>query len=296
MTSPHAAQPRSIPGRFSSILGLLLTASLAAPACGHEFWIEPTTFHPETGESVGVRLFVGDGFDNGSPYARNPRHLKSFFADTGARHPIPGVAGVEPAGSLVAGEAGSLIVGYESHANTLTLEAQRFESYLLDEGLSHIVDARRERGESALQGREGFSRAAKSLVSVSGGTAGGFDRRIGLVVEIVPLTDPFALNAGDALEVLVLRRGRPLADTQVRAFLRGRPEATFDSRTDGAGMASLPLAHHGTWLLSVVHMERAPAEADVDWLSTWSSLTFHRLSSAARAATAASNPREEHAE
>ena len=35
---------------------------------------------------------------------------------------------------------GVLIVGYESHSSTISLEAERFESYLRDEGLDHVVE------------------------------------------------------------------------------------------------------------------------------------------------------------
>lgn len=256
---------------------LALTVSLAAPALSHEFWIEPLTFAPAAGGSVGVRLFVGDGFENPTPYARNPRHLRSFFVETGERQPVEGRPGGDPAGRVTAPPTGSLLIGYESGPSSISLAADRFEHYLLDEGLEHVVERRRELGESELEGREEFSRAAKSLLRVAdvGHTGSrGFERRLGLAVEIVPEADPTLLRPSVPLGIVVLRHGEPLTGAQVRVFRRGAPEATFAVRTDRSGRASVPLARPGVWLLSVVHMERAPAGGEVDWLSTWSSFTF----------------------
>jgi len=43
-------------------LGVLVVAAIAlsrAPVFAHDLWIEPTTFSPEPGQIVGVRLRVG---------------------------------------------------------------------------------------------------------------------------------------------------------------------------------------------------------------------------------------------
>jgi hypothetical protein len=106
---------------------LALTVLLTAPAAAHEFWIESVDFAPVTGHSVGIRLFVGDGCDNGRPYARNPQHLKAFSSEAVGRRPIAGLPGSEPAGQLVSEAPGLVLVGYESRATTITLEADRFE-------------------------------------------------------------------------------------------------------------------------------------------------------------------------
>ncbi|MBT8216767.1 MAG: hypothetical protein KJO17_07960, partial [Acidimicrobiia bacterium] len=60
----------------------------------------------------------------------------------------------------------------------------------------------------------------------------------------------------------------------------------------------LALDRQGVWLLSVVHMERADPETAVDWVSTWSSLTFSTvpLPPPGKGRAAESNKQKEYAE
>ncbi len=264
------------PARAGSVLASLALAlgALAAPSAAHEFWLVPETFEPPVGARVGVRIFVGDGPENGRAYTRNPFHIKEFKAIASTVSEIDGEPGADPAGSFTASGSGVLALVYSSHPSELTLPAERFESHLLEEGLEHVSRLRAAAGESDQPGTEAFSRCAKSLLRVAGAGPEGHDRRTGLELEIVPLSPPFTPDGSGELPILVLWRGQPLAGAQVRAFVAGRPEATVEVRTGDDGVAIVPLAAPGMRLLSVVHMERAEPGSGVDWRSTWSSLTF----------------------
>ncbi len=260
--------------RASAPALLLATLLVPAAAAAHEFWLLPGSFAPELDQEVSVRIFVGDGFEHGEPYPRNPGHLLSFVHFGEEETPIGGELGDDPAGRFVATQPGVQAISYRSRASSLTLEASRFESYLADEGLEHVIEFRAQAGETATDGREAFSRCAKSLIRVAGGPTEGYDRRLGLDLEIIPTASPFGLETGARLPVLVLWQGEPLAGAQIRAFAEGHPDRTSEVRTGADGTATLTLDPAGVWMLSVVHMERAAPGADVDWESTWSSLTF----------------------
>jgi len=102
--------------------------------------------------------------------------------------------------------------------------------------------------------------AAKALVRVGPPTGGPAERLLvtrplGLPVEIVPAASPHALALGDALPLLVLRGGAPLAGARVAAGVVGagvapamRPRAV--ARTDAAGRAEVRLDVEGTWLVT----------------------------------------------
>ena len=253
---------------------LLTTLLLPAAAAAHEFWLLPDSFAPAVGQRVAVRVFVGDGFEHGEPYPRNPRHIRSFWLEGERATPIEGASGDEPAGSFIAATSGAQMIGYRSNASNISLAAEPFESYLVKEGLEHVLRLRAQAGETLDEGREAFSRCAKSLIRVGNGPTDGYDRPLGLDLEIVPTGSPFGLEAGSTLPVLVLWQGEPLAGAQIRAFAEGHPDRTFEVRTGDDGTTTLTLDPAGTWMLSVVHMERAAPGSDVDWQSTWSSLTF----------------------
>ncbi|HVE65154.1 MAG TPA: DUF4198 domain-containing protein [Thermoanaerobaculia bacterium] len=240
----------------------------------HDFWIEPSTFRPAVGASVGIGLRVGEGF-RGDPVPRAPDRIVRFALFSPSREtPIDGVPGHDPAGVARISEPGIQIVGYRSKASTVELEAAKFEQYLKEEGLQSIVAERARRGESRKPSREVYSRSAKALLAAGGAGRFGHDRVIGLTLELVAEKNPYALLAGGSLPMRLEYHGKPLAGTLVVALNRVAPERTFSSRTDARGRVSFVLAKPGQWLVKSVHMVRAPAGSGADWESVWASLTF----------------------
>ena len=86
----------------------------------------------------------------------------------------------------------------------VTLDADKFEKYLGEEGLERIIGMRRERGEGDKPGREVFSRSAKTLVIAGDGGAQGFDRVLGLTLELVLLKDPRKRGPNQPLPIELL--------------------------------------------------------------------------------------------
>jgi hypothetical protein len=136
--------------------------------------------------------------------------------------------------------------------------------------------------------RELFARSVKCLLWVGGGTseaAGGPSAGsavgpiLGQELELVPLADPFAPEAGE-LPLRVLLRGEPAAGVLVEAAsLAGGEAPPSRAVSDAAGVVRLVLpaaAGPAGWLVSAVVLEPAPAGADAHWRSVWSSLTFER--------------------
>jgi uncharacterized GH25 family protein len=261
---------------FQQLGAVLLLGTLATPALlAHNFWIEPTAFTPAPGQRVAVRLRVGQELQ-GDPVPRDPSLMKRFVTvgPSGAEVAVPGVPNTEPAGFLALQAPGLYTIVYESGRSAVELEAAKFETYLKEEGLE-MVSARRARaGKTAAPAREVFSRSAKSLVAVGDGSGPGFDRVLGLRLELVAEKNPYALANGGELPVRLLYEGKPLAGSLVMALQRGRPGAVASARSDSKGRATLKLDRPGLWLIKAVHMIPAPADAGADWESFWASLTF----------------------
>jgi len=251
--------------------------ALAAPLFAHDFWIEPTSFHPEVGSVVGLSLRVGQGF-RGDPVPLNPGKVVTFVtvSPVGAETPVDGVPGRDPAGRARVTEPGYVVVGYRSSPSFLELPAEKFEAYLKEEGLERVIEARARRGESAKPSKEIYSRCAKSLLDSGGAGTTGFDRALGLRLELVAETSPKKLppNGGGPLPVRLVYGGKPLAGALVVAMNRDDPEKPISARTDRSGRVLLALPRGGVWLVKAVHMIPAPAASGADWESLWASLTF----------------------
>jgi hypothetical protein len=251
----------------------LLAGALASPLLAHDFWIEPTSFRPEVGATVGVRLMIGQGF-RGEALPRNPALIEKFvLVSAGGETEIPGRPADDPAGVVRITAAGLQIVGYRSKDSSVSLEAEKFESYLREEGLEAIVAERARRGESQKPSRELFSRCAKALLSAGSGTT-GYDRALGFTLELLPEKNPYALRSGDELPVRLLFQGKPLPGALVVALPYVTPSEKIAQRTDAHGRVRLRLPYGGVWLVKAVHMVPAPAGSGADWQSLWASLTL----------------------
>lgn len=249
----------------------LLFLCAAANAAAHDFWIEPAS-----GKVVSLRLMQGEHF-RGEPVARDEARIERFVVRDGrGERAIAGANGAEPAGRIEAAP-GLSIIGYRTHPRRHgSMTPERFEAYLREEGLEHIIDLRAQRGQSKKSGTEIFSRSAKSLVLRPGESNTRFHEPLGLRFEIVPESDPYA---GAPVTVRLLFDGRPLPGVRVTALRRGDGAHAAHVRSDEEGRVTLPIAEEGAWLIKAVHMIDAPEGSGADWESIWATLTFERRSS-----------------
>lgn len=255
-------------------LGYFLYA--ARPALAHDFWIEPTTFAPAVGETLGVALRVGH-FGAGDPFVRKPERIVRFaLCQSGAPEaPLSGSAGDNPAGRVTLSRPGAAVLVYQSNRARVTLAGPEFTAYLREEGLTRILARRAHRGETEKPANEAYSRCAKSLVLVGPETAkpspSATDFRIGLPLELVGETVSRKTVTSASHRFRLLFRGKPLTGALVSAIcLDGQ---TARATTDKTGRVTLSLKP-GVWLVKSVHMIPAPPDAHADYESFWASLTF----------------------
>jgi uncharacterized GH25 family protein len=264
---------------WRSLLTLCLLSSFAAQA--HEFWLMPQSFSVPPAQAFQLELRVGAGWP-GESLGRNPAYIERFgLLDAKGELRIGGQPGADPAGVVLSKVPGAAWAVFRSKHSALTLEADKFESYLREEGLEHIIEARRLSGTSQAPGREMYSRCAKSLLQVGTNAktpAALLKRNTGLMLELIPQTDPQQLRGGGAFTVQLLYLNQPLRGALVRALpqtaIDGVSAAQITGRTDDQGRVTLPLSKGGVWLLNAVHMVVAAPQLNADWESVWSSLTF----------------------
>jgi uncharacterized GH25 family protein len=255
------------------LLIALLTLS-AIPLAAHDMWIEPTSFLPDAGTVIGLRLRVGQDF-LGDPLPRDPALIDQFISvDSAGRKPVYGHDGGDPAGLMRVTEPGVVIVGYQSHPKPIVLPAATFNQYIKEEGLDAIAELRAHRNQTNSDAREIFSRCAKSLVRYGTPGEAQSDRVLGFTLELLAGKNPYTLHAGEDFPVNLTYEGHPLAGALVVAMNRANPMAKITARTDAKGHVTFRLPQDGTWLIKAVHMIPAPAGANADWASFWASLTF----------------------
>jgi uncharacterized GH25 family protein len=258
--------------RFPALAAL--AGVLASPLLAHDFWIEPSSFRPPVHETVAARLMVGQNFQ-GEAVPRNPALVRKFsLVFPGGEAPLDGRSGDDPAGVAEIVVPGLQALAYRSGNSLVSLEAQKFEDYLREEGLEKIVAERARRGESQKPSRELFSRCAKALLYAGPLGHAGEDRDVGLTLELRAEKNPYGLRAGTELPVRLTYEGKPLEGALVVALPKGHASEKLSQRTDKNGRVRLRVPYGGVWLVKAVHMVPAPPDSGADWQSLWASLTF----------------------
>lgn len=102
---------------------------------------------------------------------------------------------------------------------------------------------------------EKFISHVPKLIVSSFGLEDGWDEPLGLKYEIIPMTKPFALYAGNLFQGKVLHDGKPAANTEVEVELYNEfgLKAASDAhitqvvKTDDNGVFSFVMNHKGWW-------------------------------------------------
>lgn len=176
---------------------------------------------------------------------------------------------------IVLRTAGTHLVAFDTHPSSIVLAADKFHSYLRDEGLDFVIRKREATGTGSSPGRERFRRNIKTLIQAGARPDATYAVRTGQRLEIVPLANPFARRLGDELGFQVLFDGKPLSNALMQAWhKRGKETSIIKTRTDARGRARVTPTQPGPWMISVVHMVPARNSPDHDWDSYWGNLTF----------------------
>ena len=262
---------------FTSVGAIACALLFSAQVRAHEYWFEPETFFPAAGERTAVHLHVGDGLIKDRqerPFQAVHTPLFRGITPSGNLDLRPAQAeGALPVHVLATGQAGGYLLAMERDWFFISLDARKFEAYLRDEGLEHVIAERAARGETDMAGRERYSRFIKSLLQVGEHRDHTYEKQAGMRLEITPLENPYAKKIGEDLLFQVMFDGKPLAGQAVYADNRG--SATQARVTDRDGRVTMHIERAGLWLLRLVHMRRCTADCGAaDWESFWGAFTF----------------------
>lgn len=269
--------------RSTSSAAILIAASFALfsrSASAHDYWMVPDVLYAQKPPTtLAVRLYVGDAFsaEEEKPHATN-RTAKLLLVSGGGTKDLAAGAkeGEKPAISLPSlSEGGHLVILQRTQAR-VELEAAKFDLYLKEEGLEHVITERRRRNEAAKPGRERYSRYLKALVQIGDKRDDVFGMGADEVLSIRPLQNPAFVEIGKTLPVELRFQGKPLVGAKLEAMSRdGSLEVTHAAYvTNAEGLADVAIPRSGAWILRVTHMIRCAACDDAEWESFWGSYVF----------------------
>ncbi len=217
---------------------------------GHTLWINATGYYSHIGGSTIIFLGWGHRF----PVADfiNKKELQSY----GVISPAGKLIKLSPQGAFQESVLNFNREGYYiAYAST---EPGFYTMAITEKGVEHF-----KRPMNMVKGRilvsDYYQEFAKAILK-SGKDKIGFDRKIGLKMEIVLLSDPSELKMNDFMKVRVFFKGKPLPFIPVYATYEGfskKDDFAFATETDSKGVAMIRVLHWGMWMIKA-HLKKMP--------------------------------------
>lgn len=264
------------------IVSAALALAVAGAASAHDFWIQPARFWIAPGAETSLGILVGHGPARQRWVLRLSRVVALTSVGPGGRRgDLSGAlqqGTYAPDTRLGFAEAGTYVVAFENTPSINSLPAARFNDYLRAEGIRPALLWRESNAATGQPGRESYSRRAKALVQV--GAPGRVPQPqvthpLGLTLEIIPEINPYQPGAARFLPVRIMYRGHLQPGAFVKLTDLDRDEQPVETHvTDANGRAVFQLPRRGQWQMNVVWTRPVRGAPDVDFETTFSSLTF----------------------
>lgn len=268
------------PRLASPVIALTLLLTSASLLAAHDMFVKPTRYFAPENAEVRVRLLNGTFSRSENSIARNRLADASVLTPRG-RIKLDtaewGVKGDTSTFHIHTRAAGTYVIGVSTKPSTIDLSADDFNLYLKDDGIPDVLEARQKGGELAKGAKERYHKHVKSMVQVGSARSELYATPMGYPAEIMPLVNPYTLQAGATLRVRTLVDGKPAANQYVLyggELPSGKGGIEQKStRSDAQGVANIPLSVAGVYYVKFINMVKV-ARDTVDYESKWATLTF----------------------
>ncbi len=241
----------------------------------HRFFIVPEKFALLSGESTRVHCRLTDDFTQ-SDVAISPERINICRIKGNNIHAeiknfyVEGKTLIFDIPKL---EEGAYLIELILKTRIIDLTAEKFNSYLMHENLTQILNLIETQRLHKEIYREQYTHHAKTVIQVgSKRDATFFGKSLSHMLEIIPESDPLQLKECDILKVQVLYEENPLSFAPI-AY--GYSKYPYNTQSDENGMVKLKLFRSGAYFVHTIHM--LPSQGDINWESFWATLTFRVL-------------------
>lgn len=252
---------------------------LATPLFAHETWLMPDSFHPAANSSVSLSMTSGMAFPAlGSGITRS-RIQEAVLSQNGDRRPLVPEEATSKALELVATPDPGVACAWVSlKPRILEIKPDAVAHYLEEIGATESVWAAWNNQAEPKFWKESYSKLARSYLHSPGDSAMGssdaacWTDKSTSRLEILPLSNPTALSAGDDLTLRVLLDGEPLAGQAVGLLQEGS-EPNVLKRSGANGELTLSFAGNGRHMIYATNL-RPQSGDDFNWQSNFVTLTL----------------------
>lgn len=267
-----------MPIRKPFALAALLLILSATLLLAHDLFLKLETYFVPPNASVRVAVLNGTFTESEGPLTAD-RLVDLSLVGPVQRRAIARTAW-KPSGdstwlTVQTGAPGTYVIGASTSPRQIALTGEEFNTYLREDGIPDVLNARTLSGELGTPVRERYQKHVKAVLQVGDTRTEAYAMVLGYPAEIVPLTNPYAAKIGDTLAVRALVDGKPIAGQMLLSGGErdGQQIGENWARSDTDGVARFPLSEAGKWYIKFIHM--VPVSGDsVNYESKWATLTF----------------------
>ncbi len=259
------------------VAALVLLLLVATETSAHDTWLFPGKTAVPVGTRLSLDLTSGMAFPK-NEFAIDPIRIDAAMVRLGGRT-TPMTRKVISKKFLrletTLSRAGVATLWISLKPKTLELTPAQIQEYLEEIGAADSIRAIYPAGKKGPRWREEYRKEAKSFVFV--GTADSdtsWKIPAGTSFELVPLTDPRTIKAGETISFRLLRSGKPLPNFPVGDVSEHKKEGRL-TRTDGNGILRVTAPAAGRWMLRATELRRPSAGTNTDWESVFATLTLN---------------------
>ena len=258
----------------------------------HDFWIIPDAFVVGSSAAIDIRGQTSSLFPTSVSAVTPDRVVDARLVTAGGSSTIAGgsVRGTSLVLTARPSSSGQHVVAVRLAPRNVRETPESFRRYLDLEGAPEARARYEREGKLPPLGGDSITRRyakyAKTFIEVGRGPR-AFATVVGHPLEMVPLSDPSTLRAGDTVRVRVVLLGQPLRGGKLHAGFvpssasladtaAARRAATADVApiTDSAGVATLVVGGAGLWNVRTIQIVPAAAGSGADWDVHWATVTF----------------------
>ena len=244
----------------------------------HEFWLQPDKFIFRRGETINIRLREGNNSEekNWGGFKEQLQNMHFYFGNVRDKDLLKALSDKKGDSiQLALLDEGTAMICSNSTNTFIEKQVEKFNSYLIENGLTEAIGYRQQNNENNSPGREYFHRSVKTIFQVGKKTDKTYKQKTDLLIDIIPEDHPYNVINDEKLKVKVLLKGKPLAHQKVKVLHRLNDKATqIEYTTNEEGDFKFFFTPTGDWMVSTVKMIRLTNDPKAEWQSYWGSLTW----------------------
>ena len=261
------------PLRFALGVAAYLVSAIAVSA--HDTWILPAVFATAPGKEVRFEITSGMKFPALDAGPKADRIAKAGFRLGSEAGELKAFVTSKEALRFTRSFAGDGIatVWLQSLPKQLDLTDEQVAEYLEEARAPSDIRTAWERQKGKAKWKEEYIKCAKTALAV-GNAAGdeSWNQAVGLNLEIVSVSTPTTIKAGQSAPFKMLRDGKSLPHASLALVREGSEERVYQT-TNAEGVATFAFAKPGKHLLTAMILE-VPASEPPLWHSNFSTLTL----------------------